>query len=121
MPEADHAVAATPTNPAPTPVVARPGFGRVPRDHLPSLSVVIPCYNEAENLGVLLPRLQQVLSALVDDWEVILVDDGSRDRTVELFEAWSGVPGFHAIQLSRNFGKEVALTAGLEASRGAAA
>ena len=92
-------------------------FARAPRHWLPSLTVVIPCFNEAANLNRLLPRLQATLEALVPDWEVILVDDGSRDQTPELFELWSGQPGFHAIQLSRNFGKEAALTAGLEAAR----
>ncbi len=93
------------------------GFARAPRHWLPSLTVVIPCFNEAANLNRLLPHLQATLEALVPDWEVILVDDGSRDQTPELFELWSGQPGFHAIQLSRNFGKEAALTAGLEAAR----
>ena len=79
--------------------------------------MVIPCFNEAANLNRLLPHLQATLEALVPDWEVILVDDGSRDQTPELFELWSRQPGFHAIQLSRNFGKEAALTAGLEAAR----
>jgi glycosyltransferase involved in cell wall biosynthesis len=92
-------------------------FAKVPRHWLPTLSVVIPCFNEAANLNRLLPRLQATLEALVRDWEVILVDDGSNDHTPELFEFWSGQPGFHAIQLSRNFGKEAALTAGLEAAR----
>jgi len=92
-------------------------FGIRPRDWLPGLSVVIPCYNEAENLNRLLPRLQDVLQTLVSDWEVILVDDGSRDNTREVFAFWSARPGFQAIQLSRNFGKEAALTAGLEAAR----
>lgn len=92
-------------------------FARAPRHWLPTLSVVIPCFNEAANLNRLLPRLQATLQAVVPDWEVILVDDGSNDHTPELFEFWSGQPGFHAIQLSRNFGKEAALTAGLEAAR----
>lgn len=95
----------------------RKDFNVSPRDGLPGLSIVIPCYNEAENLNRLLPRLQSVLQALVTDWEVILVDDGSRDLTHEVFAFWSSQPGFQAIQLSRNFGKEAALTAGLEAAR----
>jgi glycosyltransferase involved in cell wall biosynthesis len=92
-------------------------FIRAPRNWLPSLSVVIPCFNESANLNRLLPRLQATLEALVPEWEVILVDDGSRDKTPELLEFWSGKPGFNAIQLSRNFGKEAALTAGLHATR----
>src|SRR5512135_3858260 len=93
------------------------GFAVKPRNWLPGLSIIIPCFNEAENLNRLLPRLQGVLQALVTDWEVILVDDGSRDNTHEVFAFWSTQPGFQAIQLSRNFGKEAALTAGLEAAR----
>jgi polyisoprenyl-phosphate glycosyltransferase len=96
------------------------GFGRTPRAALRSLSVVIPCFNEADNLEKLLPRLQKVLASVVPDWEVILVDDGSRDRTADLLATWSGIPGFQAIQLSRNFGKEVALTAGLDVANGQA-
>jgi len=102
-------------------IAAKGSFAKKPRDWLPSLSVIVPCFNEADNLNQLLPRLQAVLETLVQDWEVILVDDGSHDHTHELFEFWSGKPGFHAIQLSRNFGKEAALTAGLEAARGEAA
>lgn len=95
----------------------RQHFSIRPRDWIPGLSIVIPCYNEAENLNRLLPRLQSVLQSLVTDWEVILVDDGSRDATHEVFAFWSAQPGFQVIQLSRNFGKEAALTAGLESAR----
>ncbi|WP_324780561.1 glycosyltransferase family 2 protein [Thiobacillus sedimenti] len=92
-------------------------FTLKPRPRVPGLSIIIPCYNEADNLNRLLPRLQDMLQGLVSDWEVILVDDGSRDNTAEVFAFWSAQPGFQAIQLSRNFGKEAALTAGLEAAR----
>ena len=107
------------TKPDSSPVAAPKcgAFGRVPRDRPASLSVVIPCFNEAGNLALLLPRLRKVLVDLVSDWEVILVDDGSRDGTAELLESWTCLPGFHAVQLSRNFGKEAALTAGLDAAR----
>lgn len=84
----------------------------------PRISVVIPCYNEAENLSRLLPRLRAVLGGMGVESEIVLVDDGSKDHTASLFEAWSENAGIQAIQLSRNFGKEAALTAGLEASRG---
>ncbi len=95
----------------------RRGFDKRPRHWQPSLSVVIPCFNEAANLTRLLPHLQTVVASLAPRWEIILVDDGSRDRTAELLDLWSAKPGFRAIQLSRNFGKEAALTAGLDAAR----
>lgn len=96
---------------------AVPTLGRTQRARLQSLSVVVPCFNEAGNLDLLLPRLRTVLSGLVPDWEVILVDDGSRDQSVEVLSRWARTPGFEVVRLSRNFGKEVALTAGLDAAR----
>ena len=84
----------------------------------PRLSCVLPCHNEARNLDELLPRLLGTLSALVSDWEVILVDDGSTDDTARLLERWSHRDGVRSIELSRNFGKESALTAGLQAAQG---
>ena len=95
-------------------------FGRPRRARVPSLSVVIPCFNEAANLTRLLPRLQQVLGNVTPAWEVILVDDGSTDETSRVLESWSRQRGFRAIQLSRNFGKEAALTAGVDAAQGEA-
>ncbi len=102
------------------PARREPGFVQGPRQHPPSLSVVIPCFNEAENLHELLPRLRQLLDDLVPAWEVILVDDGSRDDTGRVLEEWCQQPGFCAIQFSRNFGKEAAITAGLDRARGEA-
>ncbi|MDE2433660.1 MAG: glycosyltransferase family 2 protein [Burkholderiales bacterium] len=95
-----------------------PYFAVVPRNELPTLSCVIPCYNEAANLRLLLPLLVEHLSQCSRDWEVILVNDGSRDDTSEVLAQWAHRPGFRAIEFSRNFGKEAALTAGLEASCG---
>jgi polyisoprenyl-phosphate glycosyltransferase len=83
-----------------------------------SLSCVIPCRNEAGSLGVLLPQLSQLLQQLVPSWEVILVDDGSTDDTPKLMGEWARRPNFRVVQLSRNFGKEAALTAGLVAAAG---
>jgi polyisoprenyl-phosphate glycosyltransferase len=82
------------------------------------VSVVIPAFNESDNLTVLLPKLQQILTDLGSDWEVLVVDDGSVDATALLMQTWSGNLGFRFIQLSRNFGKEAALTAGIEAAQG---
>ncbi len=86
--------------------------------HDPSLSCILPCRNEARNLDQLLPRLLQMLGGLVTRWEVILVDDGSTDDTTQVLARWTRESGVRAIQLSRNFGKEAALTAGLEACAG---
>jgi len=84
----------------------------------PRLSCVVPCRNEAANLELLLPQLQQLFDRLVPAWEVILVDDGSTDATALRLAAWTDRPGVRALQLSRNFGKEAALTAGLQAAHG---
>ncbi|TAG25319.1 MAG: glycosyltransferase [Burkholderiales bacterium] len=84
----------------------------------PSLSCVIPCYNEAKNLEQLLPMMSETLAALSPAWELILVDDGSTDATALVLAKWAQQPGFKAIFLSRNFGKEAALSAGLQASQG---
>jgi polyisoprenyl-phosphate glycosyltransferase len=83
-----------------------------------TLSCVIPCRNEATNLASLLPLLSDTLTECASRWEVILVDDGSTDTSALLLASWAQLPGFRVIQLSRNFGKEAALTAGLQASCG---
>ncbi len=96
-----------------------PGLSRgIDRGQRPRLSCVIPCWNEARSLARLLPQLCATLAEHVDEWEIVLVDDGSTDETPQLLAAWSRKPGFRVLQLSRNFGKEAALTAGLQAARG---
>ncbi len=82
------------------------------------ISCVVPAYNESKNLGVLLPALQAVLGRTQANWEVVVVDDGSRDATASVMKAWTRNPGFRYVQLSRNFGKEPAITAGLQAAAG---
>ena len=88
------------------------------RAQRPAASCVVPCHNEANNLAELLPLLQNVLNERAADWEIILVDDGSTDNTAAVLENWATQPRIRAIQLSRNFGKEAALTAGMQAARG---
>ena len=84
-----------------------------------TLSCVIPGLNEAENLPALMPVLVAKLCELVPDFEIIFVDDGSTDATPLVIEQLRQTyPQLVYLQLSRNFGKEAALTAGLEASCG---
>ncbi len=85
-------------------------------DRLPdaSLDVVLPAFNEAANLPGLFVQLRQALTPLTPNWRVLLVDDGSTDATgaVALAARDAGLP-LRYVRLSRNFGKEAALTAGL--------
>lgn len=84
-----------------------------------ALSCVVPCLNEQENLDVLLPMLVVALRQLTSTFEIIVVDDGSTDGTSRSMAHWvSQHPQIVYLQLSRNFGKEAALTAGLEAAKG---
>jgi polyisoprenyl-phosphate glycosyltransferase len=83
------------------------------------LSVVLPVYNEAENLPELSERLTRALDACGRTWEVVFVDDGSRDASFELMSALAKRdPRFVVVRLSRNFGHQMALTAGVDAARG---
>ena len=88
------------------------------RGATPSISAVVPAYNEAENLPELLPLLVQALGPLAPRWEIVVVDDGSSDDTPRVMRGWSATPGVRYLRLSRNFGKEAALTAGIDAARG---
>jgi len=88
------------------------------RNPRPRISCVVPAYNEARNLGPLLMGLSERLSALSDQWEVIVVDDGSRDATAAAILSWLIRPGVRYVRLSRNFGKEAALTAGIDRAVG---
>lgn len=85
------------------------------------LSVVIPCYNEAEVLPLLKTRLLSCMGGLGITWEVILVDDGSRDGTFEQLTALNHEDSrFKVISFSRNFGHQPAVFAGLAYASGAA-
>jgi dolichol-phosphate mannosyltransferase len=86
------------------------------------LSIVIPVYNEAAVLPKLFQELDGVRAGALRDegpLEVILVDDGSKDSSWSLIEArCQDDPAFVGVKLSRNFGHQLALTAGLETARG---
>lgn len=80
----------------------------------PLLSVVVPMYNESAAIDVLFATLVPLLNTIDAHWEMICVDDGSRDNTVQQVKAWHArEPRIKLVALSRNFGKETALTAGL--------
>jgi glycosyltransferase involved in cell wall biosynthesis len=83
------------------------------------LSVVAPAYDEADVLPSFIARLAAVLDTVVEEWELVLVDDGSRDGTWGTIEAASHADSrIRGIRLSRNFGHQLALTAGLSVARG---
>jgi len=83
------------------------------------LSVVIPAHNEETGIAHALSVVQAVLETCGMDWEIIVVDDGSRDRTFErLGELAAANPRIRGARFSRNFGKEAALLAGLNLARG---
>jgi dolichol-phosphate mannosyltransferase len=82
-------------------------------------SIVIPIFNERETLLVLCQRLKAVMDTLDATSEVILVDDGSSDGSFELLhEIHKSDPRFKVLQFSRNFGHQIAISAGMEHARG---
>jgi glycosyltransferase involved in cell wall biosynthesis len=88
----------------------------------PNLSIVVPVFNEAENVSPFLDRLGRVLDSLGIAAEIVFVDDGSKDATVcLLLESQRADTRLRVVELSRNFGKEAAIVAGLSAARGRAA
>jgi dolichol-phosphate mannosyltransferase len=87
----------------------------------PDVSVVVPAYNERECLPVLFRRLSEVLGGTGLTWEVVVVDDGSRDDSYDVTRAESEKnPAIRGIRLSRNCGHQTALICGLQHARGRA-
>jgi len=81
--------------------------------------VVIPVHNEAEGLSRLRARLDEALGGVSGGYEAVFVDDGSTDQSAALIEEWAvGEEKTTLVQLSRNFGMEIAMTAGLDFARG---
>jgi len=85
----------------------------------PLLSLVVPLFNERPMLPIFFDRVLLLLAKLNLRWEVVLVDDGSDDGSAQYIRSViDRTPGVRLVKLSRNFGKEAAMTAGLEHARG---
>ncbi|HND49428.1 MAG TPA: glycosyltransferase family 2 protein [Anaerolineales bacterium] len=85
-----------------------------------NLSLVIPVYNEQENLPLLFDAIYKVMPPLGKTWEVILVDDGSRDNSLHVLQEFAAKDTEHVrvISFRRNFGQTAAIAAGLDYSQG---
>ena len=87
----------------------------------PVISLVVPMLNEAEMVPIIVERLTQVLEDIGEAFEVIFVNDGSTDETAPLLDAAHAADDrVKILHLSRNFGKELALTAGFDFAKGEA-
>src|SRR5271156_119515 len=82
-------------------------------------SIVVPFHNEEDNVTILYARLKQVMEQVGDEFELVLVDDGSRDRTYKLLEEIAAVDSrVLVVKLRRNFGQTSALSAGFDHASG---
>jgi glycosyltransferase involved in cell wall biosynthesis len=94
---------------------------KVMDNHAPEISVIIPVYNEEIHIAQSLLRIEQELKRITGSYEIIVIDDGSRDATwMQVMLASESSGHYTALRLSRNFGKELALCAGLEHAGGQA-
>jgi len=85
------------------------------RENPKLISILVPCYNEQDSIGVFITQIIPVLESILDDYEILFIDDGSHDNTLKiLIELTHKNSHISVISLSRNFGKEAALTAGLD-------
>jgi glycosyltransferase involved in cell wall biosynthesis len=87
---------------------------------VPELSVIVPAFNEQAHIADFLGQLDQALQQITEDsYEILVVDDGSRDATWSVLGSLQGpLPNLRAFRLSRNFGKDAALCAGIQEARG---
>jgi len=91
----------------------------MPHDNKEFVSIVMPVYREAAHIGEVLAEVERSLNAADVRFELVLVDDGSPDETWTVLSGLSGTfPMMRAVRLSRNFGKELALCAGLDRAKG---
>ena len=90
-----------------------------PRENPKLLSIVIPCYNEQEVVPILRAELEKFIQTLPCPCELVFINDGSRDQTLMLLDAWARTDErVKLIGFARNFGHQTAVTAGLDVARG---
>ncbi len=84
----------------------------------PMISLVIPVYNEEENLHILLERIRPVMKGMGRPYEIILVDDGSRDSSLYILKGFASEREVKVVELVRNYGQHAAILAGFSVVRG---
>ncbi|HWT28280.1 MAG TPA: glycosyltransferase family 2 protein [Methylophilaceae bacterium] len=84
----------------------------------PHITVIVPAYNEARAISATLASIAAQLGQLSPEWNIVVVDDGSRDETAEVVKGLPASLHVTLVRFSRNFGKEYAITAGLEYAKG---
>jgi glycosyltransferase involved in cell wall biosynthesis len=98
---------------------APPAAARLPQADRVGITVLMPAFNEAQNLVEIVPRTLQVLERLTPLYEVVVVDDGSHDGTADaMAELGTRCPDLRLLRLRRNYGKSTALQAGFDHARG---
>jgi glycosyltransferase involved in cell wall biosynthesis len=87
---------------------------------MPDLSLIIPVYNEAQNLPLLYDSIKQVMQPIKQKWEVVFVDDGSRDGSLDVLQAFVKKDPWHVrvVVFRRNFGQTAAIAAGIDHAHG---
>jgi glycosyltransferase involved in cell wall biosynthesis len=85
------------------------------------ISIIVPCFNEAEGIAIFWQQLTATMANVTESWETIFINDGSSDKTLDVLTSLTTTSGaIRIIDFSRNFGKEAAITAGLDNAHGAA-
>ena len=86
----------------------------------PVISIIVPCHNEAQSLKIFLQAMNAALETIAGvSFELVFIDDGSTDATLATLRAFANDdPRIRILELSRNFGKEAALTAGIDFAKG---
>jgi glycosyltransferase involved in cell wall biosynthesis len=90
----------------------------LPRPNPYMLSCVVPCYNEASHLEAFVQALEKTVALLTPQWEIIIVNDGSKDHSREVALSLLSKNRIRYLEFSRNFGKEAALMAGIDHAKG---